>query len=423
MTCRDCGALIPKEALFCTNCGKIQALLKVLSRPVDTSIKSPDTPPHPFSTSNLFQSVQQFFQEEREKNLEQLTILQDEMSIQAERVRTLEANFNRFEQLQSEDAEEGPKLVPLKLWAKIVITLLMISLGSGILWILYQFFIGYFTHGSDDLQITGAVLTILGAIYLAYDLFGRRYKPLKWLSLYISYWIMGVLILEPVALLIVAIPGGASPKFNYQMVILLTILAGSISAGISMIVGIPNLSSGKYRFSWKSAVAEGLFWWLLWIIFILSVHIVSGPDYIHLLSDLLATPVMVVGAAILGFIRPRLAGPVETSNLQAHFLSKKGCLKGMLSGFGIMIALPAYLVVDGLLSPAGMAIDSSAIMGVLTVVVSSMIIGGIVGSIARYMYWRVRNLEKFALGGFGLFLIFLGAVAQVLSAVLQIHGK
>ncbi len=38
----------------------------------------------------------------------------------------------------------------------------------------------------DSIYITGALLVIIGALYLAYDLLGRQHGPLQWLTLLVT---------------------------------------------------------------------------------------------------------------------------------------------------------------------------------------------------------------------------------------------
>src|SRR5437763_2718145 len=51
----------------------------------------------------------------------------------------------------------------------------------------------------DSILITGVLMVIVGALYLAYDLLGRQHGPLQWLTLLITCGLVSTLVLAVVA--------------------------------------------------------------------------------------------------------------------------------------------------------------------------------------------------------------------------------
>src|SRR5436309_13880486 len=47
----------------------------------------------------------------------------------------------------------------------------------------------------DSMLITGVLIAIVGALYLAYDLLGRQHGPLQWLTLLITCGLVSTLVL------------------------------------------------------------------------------------------------------------------------------------------------------------------------------------------------------------------------------------
>lgn len=409
MLCSNCKSDLPKEALFCSSCGNRQVLSTITA--------------HPVSLPDSHQLFWRQLQVQEIKHQEALTQFRDELHKQNYRVNELTHKLHTLEQQQSqEDATEGPDLVKLSTRAKIIITLFLLSLGGGLIWLLVELYRNFFTHRSEDLLLGSATLTILGTLYLAYDLLGRRRGFLQWLTLFTSYWLIGVLIFEPIFLLatyVVLLLNASQPQEGLKTILGLTLFAGLISACTSMLIGIPNSIPGRQGFSWRGVVTGGLLWWLLCtltIIFILLIYRTFQTRY----ADLFPTPVLIIGGAIIGGFRYHLAGPVEPVDSKVSLFSKKGCLTGMVAGVGMMLSLYFYFLSVQIILSIPLTV-SNAVTIPLIISGASVLIGGIAGTFARYIYWRAINLRKNVLGAFGLFLIFLAIILQTIDPLLHIY--
>src|SRR5207248_4068734 len=60
----------------------------------------------------------------------------------------------------------------------------------------------------DCFVITSVLLAVVGTLYLAYDLLGRKDGPLQWLTLIITCGLVNALVLGPVGTIIFLLSGG-----------------------------------------------------------------------------------------------------------------------------------------------------------------------------------------------------------------------
>ncbi len=441
MICKYCAATIPQEAVFCRNCGKRQSVAdnSVIPLHPETPSSSTQTPSSP-----PFQNIQQTLLEMEIRHQKELAQFREELSRQiAQQHEDLSSRLDEFKkeilppisqttQVQSKDqpsreaSNDDPKLAPFSRPTKAIITVFLSISSLGMLWLLFDLYRSFFTHRSDDLIIVGGVFTIFGTLYLAYDLLGRRpHGPLAWLTLFISYWLLGIAILEPLSLVIVAFASLDQSQYNIQrdfgMALAIILLSGLIAACSSILVGIHSLASRPQKFSWKSFWVGGIlgciFWWLF--IAFLSQAELSNERGLPIVRYVLTIISTGLGTAIVGGLRPLIAGPRENSVSTIHLRSKRGCLTGMIAGGGI-IAAPAFTI-TALNFRSGFTFWENIPYAIVLILICS-IIGGAAGIVARYLYWRIMNLKDFALGVFGLLLILFATVLQSMDPLSRILG-
>ena len=250
------------------------------------------------------------------------------------------------------------------------------------------------------------MLTIIGILYLGYDLLGRQHGPLLWLTLFATGGLAGISILEPITL-----PLALTHSVPLALQVALTgALLGAFSA---LLFGVPDRGTKRHHFSLKrcllGVVGGAAFWGMFLGIFFLNYSL-----YSILILIIIATILAVPTGGILGGFHPFINYEAPTFKSIPSIFSWKSSVKGFAIGFFVwgFLAIGAHVFAPG--SDA-----NTPILDIIVVLILASA-GAASGGIARFTFWWVNHLPERVLGVFGLVLAFIGAILPVAQPLLNI---
>ena len=418
MQCKGCGTLATEDANFCKICGTSlseQPQIAVVSGReqrilLSSSSSMPVTPP-------LHEKLSSTTVEERLAQQQQMIAdLQQELSKQFTQSYTeFSKNREDFEgRLQQLEVRLPPKIVPHSFSRRLTIILCSASIGFLLFFIVL--FIHYFKHTIEDAAIESSILTILGSLYLAYDLLGRENGPLSWLTLVVTYGLAGAVMVEFPVLLIVPFDANLALE-----ILLLSVLLGIFSG---LLIGIPHSVPKGRPFEWKGAFIGAISGWLFWVLLfqILVMDATTHQRFIDFAGTvIIAIPLGIFVGGILGGFRHHFAVQaipthVDTGVSKPHLFSTRGGMIGFLVGATTLATLLGVAAYQG--SNENNVIGAiGAVIGILLGFVTAL-----TGSLAKSIFRLANGLPDKALAAIGLVLILLGAILQLLDPITKISG-
>ena len=316
----------------------------------------------------------------------------------------------------------------------------------------------------DCFVITSVLLAVVGTLYLAYDLLGRKDGPLQWLTLIITCGLVNALVLGPVGTIIFLLSGG---YFSLTFALQALVIGGLMGVFTVVLVDFPK-SQEKPRIVSRKGSAIGLALGLMFfftVLFILHIDVQTALTLgvtcailaslwpyltwypsssrprvfsrkglgIGLLLGLLFWFVLFflacknVVISVLASVPLALTCGVlislwrfihwEALKPQLHVFSRKGFLVGFVVGFipWLMFQMSqeyagfTQLRVTGLL---GGLLDMVFMLIVVIGVGALALASAAAGSISQYMLWKANTLPLRRLGVIGLVLILLATSLQ-----------
>jgi hypothetical protein len=345
MFCIDCGTELPDRARFCLECGE------------------PQTP----------------------KTDTMTTVAAGDARVKAQSEQTSPTHLP--------SASSPPQLLKRSRNRHTIGVLLLgtVVVGGGIAWAFAEVVTKNRQHALDVINIMSILLGIVGSLYLGYDLLGRQYGPLRWLTQFISCGLMGALVFGPLVWLA---KGHRAP---------VAIVGGILGAFSGILIGISNEDTEPPGFShrgfWIGGVVGVLFWFTLFFAFLTGTGNISNVA-IDLRNFLIWGVILPPLGGFLGGYRKFIYH--EPPGSAQYFFSWRGCLHGFVNGF--VIGLVLWYVFGGffVVAPPG------GIIAGIIIAVGSAIAGGT----ARFIFNWANELPENVLGTFGLVLIMFAAVLQ-----------
>jgi hypothetical protein len=322
----------------------------------------------------------------------------------------------------------------------------------------------------DSLIIISILLAIIGTLYLAYDLLGRQYGPLQWLTLVMTCGLVSALVLGSLAPIIIfffdhrfdlafilqgIVIGGVMGVFTASLIdfppaqakpSIVSRRGGCLGLGLgllfffvtffflsssligSLIMGLTcaTLASLWQYLNWYSSTSEpsvfsrkglgiGLLLGLLfWFVFF---FIASRDVVVSLLASVPFALVCGVLISLWRFIH------WEASSLKPQIFSRKGLLLGFVIGYipwliyQLTQNYTAFLGVSG--PEAGFELLKNIVLNLVFIVGGFALASAAAGSISRYMLWKANRLPLRTLGAIGLMLLLLSFSLQAVAPVID----
>lgn len=213
----------------------------------------------------------------------------------------------------------------------------------------------------DSLAITSILLTAVGTLYLAYDLLGRQYGPLQWLTLLITGGLVSAVVLGLVGTIIYFV---VQSSFGLPFTLQALVIGGLMGVFTVALVDLPK-SKAKPRIVSGKRAALGL---ALGLLFFLTVNFI-------LQAGVLTALAMGVVCAALATLWPCLTWNPSPS--RPHVFSRNGFVIGLLVGLLVWSALFFLLTKNIALS-------------VLVSIPPALAVGGLM-SLWRFIHWEVST--------------------------------
>ena len=393
MTCRSCGATIADGSELCDNC---EATL-ILAKPhhlvgngqlAQTAEVSPATH-HRF----LYEQVWQTLADYQAKQQDELARLRSELE---GKLKTLEvkpkAEVKRSWMLRISDTT-----TPILLFA--------LAGLIGFIWFIYKLVNFHKEIRFDNIAILATTLTVIGSMYLAYDLLGRQHGPLRWVSLFVTSGLVGAIMTEPVALPIAAM-GNVPAALK---ILLVGIVLGSFSG---ILFAIPEDPRHPKIFSGRASMAGGV----LGIFFCAALIGIAVPpgmittatdvELYLLVSTLFGVP---IGIALGGF-HHFFRGNYRPG--RPPLFSWQSSLKA----FGIMLGIWGIIALLALGEPT----QEKQLYAYTLIVAAVAFTSAIPAGFAPHVFWWLNHLPERVLGAVGFVLTLIGAMLPVIQPIFNV---
>src|SRR5205085_3921094 len=323
----------------------------------------------------------------------------------------------------------------------------------------------------DSIFITGGLMVIIGALYLAYDLLGRQHGPLQWLTLLVTCALVSSLVLGVVA---PTIRFFFIYRFDLAFTLQAMLIGGVMGAFTATLIDFPSTQARPSLVSWRksylglglglllflvtffllgssliSALAMGLtfatlasLWpYLIWnpspsqppvfsrkrlgiglllgLLFWFVFFFIASRDVVVAL--LVSVPFALVCGALISLWRFL---HWEASSPHPHVFSRKGWLVGFVIGYIPWLTYQlaknyaAFLGVSG--PVAGFQLLWEVVQTLVFIVGGFALGNAAAGSISRYMLWKADRLPIRTLGVVGLVLLLIGTSLQALPPLIDL---
>jgi hypothetical protein len=215
----------------------------------------------------------------------------------------------------------------------------------------------------DSILITGVLIAIGGALYLAYDLLGRQHGPLQWLTLLITCGLVSTLVLGVVA---PTIRFFFVHRFDLAFTLQAMLIGGVMGVFTATLIDFPRAQARPSLLSWRgSGIGLGLGLLLFFV------------TYFLLSSSLMSSLVMGLTCATLASLWPSLIWNPSASKPQVF-----SC-KGL--GMGLLLGLLVWFVF--------FFMASRDVVVALLVSVPFAVVCGALLSLWRFMHWEATSPE------------------------------
>jgi hypothetical protein len=214
----------------------------------------------------------------------------------------------------------------------------------------------------DSFTIAGVLLAVVGTLYLAYDLLGRQYGPLQWLTLLITCGLVSALVFGFFLTIIYLL---SNHPFSLIITLQALVLGGLTGVFTVVLVDFPK-SQTKPRIVSPKGSAIGL---VLGLLFFFT-FLVLNPSHIVVLAL-----IMGVTCLVLTCLWPYLTWNPSLS--RPHIFSRKGFVMGLLLG---LLLWPVYFFL----------LTKDIVISVFTSVPLAFVCGGLL-SLWRFIHWEAST--------------------------------
>lgn len=396
MYCPNCGNPLADGAQSCDYCEGTLILAK--SRlSLSTQTPQPSSVPAPHQPHFLYEQVWQTLADFQLKQQDELTRLRAE----------LEGKLHTL--VPKSKPEDGLRW---RLRANAPTTIILSVVLAGLLgfgWVVYKLLTYRRDIRFDNLAITATLLTVLGGLYLAYDLLGRQRGPLRWITLFVTSGLLGGFILEPIAIVFTF----QENLFAAFRIILIGVMLGAFSG---ILFAAPEDPRHPHIFSGKASLIGGVLTSVFLVILLSIFFTPTAADVadtylqIMLVATLLGMP---SGIALGGF--HHFFRDTYRPGRPAIF-SWRSSLKalGVIVGFWIIIALLVLLASN---------VDKHVIYQETLIVLAVSLAGAVPSGFAPYVFWWINHLPERVVGASGVVLTLIGSVLPVIQPVTEILSK
>lgn len=390
MQCRDCGKQLAEGAETCEACGSTLILVKSQFPRLEQLPLTPEAA-SAAHFQNLHEQIWQTLAEYQVQQKEQLEQLRGEL-------------VERFKVLETK-----PKAAPAHhhFWPRVsqdTASILFFALAGliGFIWFIYKLVNVNKAIRFDNITILAATLTVIGSLYLAYDLLGRQHGPLRWVSLFVTSGLIGTIILEPIALPVIAM----GDVVGALQILLLGVVLGGFSG---VLFAIPEDPRHPRVFSVRSSMIGGglgiLFWGALLRVFVsssFSLSLFLG------IAVLLGLPTGILLGGFHHFFRGNYhAG-------RPPIFSWRSSLKAL----ALLLTLWGIIALLALGGP----LQERAMYGETVVIAIIALSSTIPSGFAPYVFWWLNHLPERVLGAVGFVLTLTGAILPVIQPISDILG-
>jgi MFS family permease len=292
------------------------------------------------------------------------------------------------------------------------------------LWIIYGLFVTWtiFTNVSefafdisptiraDVSTLTSIILVIIGTIYAAYDLLGGSNGPLRWITLMLTYAVIGALGISQFIGLIVGVYLAFSPQphfTDFAEIAVYSLLVGLL-AGIfgGILIALRRLSVGSNRKKVASIAISGATGGIIGTIIVFLFNIPYAIDVHRLVF-----PIALCGGGAM-ILQAILITIYHRRQLQVRGLDKKP--KHIFSWLDGSVGFTLALLVAG---SYALYVHKSGGTSFLDTFITPLLLLAIPltpsAGLAHFLFWRVSHLSKYTLAVFGLACIIGGTLLQL----------
>lgn len=406
MLCSTCGKPLAEDAKTCDSCEGTFILAKPRfssPTPVPSTSETADvTSVAPVAHAHLlYEQVWQTLTDFQAKQQDELTLLRSELE-------------GKFQSLMPKPKVENKH--PFK-WnvshSTLVILGFLLAGLMGFIWLVSIFINFNQAIRFDNIAVLATTLTVIGSMYLAYDLLGRQHGPLRWIAIFVTSGLIGAIILEPAALVFATLEQNVPNAFR---TLLLGILLGSFSG---ILFAIPENPRHPHIFSGKASMVGGLlgivFLAALLRVFYTPIPPVAPIDpsitdqYLQIL--LVATLFGVPLGIVLGGFHHFFRGNYQPG--RPMLFSWRSSLKA----FGIILVFWGVIALLALAEPAS---EKKAVYDGTLAVLAVALSGAIPSGFAPYIFWWLNHFPERVLGAAGFVLTLVGAVLPVIQPIVDI---
>jgi hypothetical protein len=390
MTCRSCGATIADGSELCDSCEATLILAKPHHLLGNGQLaRTPDVLPathHRF----LYEQVWQTLADYQAKQQDELARLRSELE---GKLKTLEAK-PKAEEKHSWMLRISDTTIPILVFA--------LAGFIGFIWFIYKLVNFHREIRFDNIAILATTLTVIGSMYLAYDLLGRQHGPLRWVSLFVTSGLVGAITLEPLAVVVATmedIPGALQ-------VLLIGIVVGSFTG---ILFAIPEDPRHPRIFSGRASISGGvlgIFFWLALLSVFGTLRTLDSFLLFLLISTLLGVPTGILLGGFHHFFRGNYRpGRPPLFSWQSS-----------LKAFGIILL---FWGIIALLTLAGTATEKQ-LYGETPVVALIALSSAIPAGFAPHVFWWLNHLPERVLGAVGFVLTLIGAMLPVIQPIFNV---
>lgn len=297
-----------------------------------------------------------------------------------------------------------------------------------LLWIVYALFvlatlvinISEFTYGvptairPEVSTLISIVLVVIGTIYAAYDILGGATGPLRWVTLILTYAVVGALgigqLIGLIAGIYMIMPEKHLPDF-VEVALFLTCIGLLVGVFGGILITLRSLSISSTRKKVLSVGLSGLAGGSLssTVIFILNTP--NPTDISRLLFPAIAGAfgaMLIQGLLLIIYYRKQL-------HIKGLDKKPRHTFSWLDGGMGFILALllsgSCVLYVDSFEK------ENFFLFSLLLTIPLILTTG-----FAHFLFWRVSHLSKYALAAFGLALIVAGTLLQMHSPLSSISS-
>lgn len=404
MLCNTCGKPLAEGIKTCDSCEGTFILAKPrLSSPVPVPSTLDGADVAPVAHAHLlYEQVWQTLTDFQAKQQNELAQLRSE----------LEGKLQSLTPKPKVESKHHWKLMNVSYSTMIIVGFFLAGF-IGFIWLVSIFINFNQAIRFDNIAVLAATLTVIGSLYLAYDLLGRQHGPLRWITIFVTSGLIGAIILEPAALVFATLEQNVPNAFR---TLLVGILLGAFSG---ILFAIPENPRHPHIFSGKASMVGGLlgivFLAALLRVFYTPVAPVAPTDpsitdqylQILLVATLFGVPLGIVLGGFHHFFRGNYRPGRPT------LFSWRSSLKA----FGIILVFWGVIALLALVEPAA---EKQTIYDGTLAILAVALSGAIPSGFAPYIFWWLNHFPERVLGAAGFVLTLVGAILPVIQPIVDI---